>query len=220
MHISKRTIEVLKNFSTINPSLVIKNGNVLSTVTPAKNILSSVEVDEKFDNEFGIYDLSKFLGVLSLTEDSNIDFSETYMTIEGGKNSIRYTYAEPSQIIQPPSSQIKLPSIEASFKLLNTDLDKVLRAASIMQLPNLAFEGDGTKITLKAFSEKDPTSNVSEVELAPTDKVFSAIFKVDSFKFLVYDYDVELSASKISKFSADSGKVLYWVALESTSTFG
>lgn len=219
MKISKRTIEVLKNFQTINPSIVVKKGNTLSTVTKLKNILATVEVDEHFDTEFAIYDLSRFLGLLSLSDDPEVSFGDNALKISSGKNTIDYTYAEPSNIMQPPSKSIELPTVDVSFVLGDSELQKVLKAASIMQLPNIAFYGDGEKVYLKAFSEKDPSSNISKVELGETDKTFSAIFKVEYFKMLPNDYSIEVSSKGIAKFSAEDGRVNYWVALEASSTF-
>ena len=42
MKISEKTFDVLKNFSTINPSIAVKAGNVLRTVSEQKNILAKV----------------------------------------------------------------------------------------------------------------------------------------------------------------------------------
>jgi hypothetical protein len=54
MKISESTFEVLKNFSTINPSLSFKTGNVLRTVSPQKNILASAVVSESFPQDSAI----------------------------------------------------------------------------------------------------------------------------------------------------------------------
>ena len=64
MSLSKETLSILKNFSTLNSNILIKPGNVISTVTPAKNIMAQATVSETFDQEIGIFDLSKFLEML------------------------------------------------------------------------------------------------------------------------------------------------------------
>ena len=73
--ITKSTIEVLKNFCTINKSLVINPGNKLSTLSINKNILAYADVEETFDSQMSIYDLGVFLGGLSLFEQPTIDTS-------------------------------------------------------------------------------------------------------------------------------------------------
>ena len=60
--ISRPTIEILKNFCSINKSIVIKPGNKLATLSINKNILAIAEVDEQFESQISIYDLGVFLG--------------------------------------------------------------------------------------------------------------------------------------------------------------
>ena len=85
MKISKKTIELLKNFANINPNLMIKQGNRLATITAHKNVMASVTVDESFPNDFGIYDLNEFLGAVSLFEDPDFAFSGTDVKIKQDK---------------------------------------------------------------------------------------------------------------------------------------
>ena len=87
MKLSNKTLEVLKNFSNINQNILIEEGNVLRTISTMKNILGRATIEESFPKEFGIYDLNEFLGVLSLTKDSEIELdNESYLTINSGKD--------------------------------------------------------------------------------------------------------------------------------------
>ena len=61
MKLSEQTIEILSNFSGINPNMVFKEGNTLSTISEAKNILASATIEERIPREFGLYDLGEFL---------------------------------------------------------------------------------------------------------------------------------------------------------------
>ncbi len=72
--ISKATLGILKNFSSINSNLLVRPGNKISTITPGKNMMAEATVEETFDVEFGIWDLNKFLGVLSLFSDPVLEF--------------------------------------------------------------------------------------------------------------------------------------------------
>ena len=40
MNISEETLDVLKNFASINPNIVIKPGQQLKTISEAKNIMT------------------------------------------------------------------------------------------------------------------------------------------------------------------------------------
>lgn len=65
MKLSSETLAILKNFATINPGIVFKEGNTLSTMSQQKNILADAIVNETFNYTFGIYDLNNFLSVIS-----------------------------------------------------------------------------------------------------------------------------------------------------------
>ena len=65
MELSEGTLQVLKNFATINSNIVIKQGNALKTISEAKNLLASASILEDIPIDFGIYDLNQFLNVLS-----------------------------------------------------------------------------------------------------------------------------------------------------------
>jgi len=69
MKFSDTTLEILKNYSTINQGLVVKPGSVLKTITPSRTVLATAIVAEKFPVAFALYDLNKFLAKLSLYKD-------------------------------------------------------------------------------------------------------------------------------------------------------
>ena len=135
--ISKPTIEVLKNFCSINKSIVIKPGNQVATLSINKNILAIANVEEQFDTQISIYDLGVFLGGLSLFEAPQIDTTQkNYITVsdERGKSKTRYFYADPDVIVQPPEKEITLPSVDVEFNLSSNTLAQLQRAASVLSL--------------------------------------------------------------------------------------
>ena len=149
--ISKPTIEVLKNFCSINKSIVIKPGNQIATLSINKNILAIADVEEQFESQISIYDLGVFLGGLSLFESPKIDTSNTnYVTVSDlqGKSKTRYFYADPDIITQAPEKEINLPSEDVEFKLESKILMQLQRAAMVYQLPDLCLYGDGETMQL------------------------------------------------------------------------
>ena len=58
MNISNETLDILRNFSSINSGLTVQQGNELKTVSAMKNIFAKAIVSENFDKEHSIYDLS------------------------------------------------------------------------------------------------------------------------------------------------------------------
>ena len=149
--ITKPTIEVLKNFCSINKSIVIKPGNQISTLSINKNILAIADVEEQFDSQISIYDLGVFLGGLSLFDQPKIDTSDTnYVTVSDkrGKSKTRFFYADPDIITQPPEKEISIPSVDVKFRLEAGVLQQLQRAAMVYQLPDLCLYGDGTEMSL------------------------------------------------------------------------
>jgi len=219
MKLSERTIKVLKNFNTINQSLVVNPGNVLSTVSKSKNVLASVEVDETFDTPFAIYEISRFLGIVSLYKNPELTFGEDSLVVSERNNSVKYTYADPTQIVSPPQNTVTLPSVDVEFELKQADLDHVLRGASILGVDTIAFVGDGSKILLKAYDERNPTSDSTFAVIADSDLEFTAMYKTQILTMLPLDYNVKLCKDGVSQFSGQDNKVNYWIALESTSQF-
>ena len=213
--LSKSTIELLKNFCSINKSLVINPGNKLSTLSINKNILAYADVEESFDSQLSIYDLGVFLGGLSLFEKPSIDTSrDNYVTVfdSAGRSKTRFFYADPEIITQPPEKEIELPSQDVKFLLDASTLQQLQRAASVYQLPDLCLYGDGTEMTLRVTDKKNDTSNSYSVNVGETEDTFCYCFKVENLKLLLSDYNVTISRSNVALFKGDGIK--YFIALE------
>ena len=75
MKLSESTVNLLKNFSSINQSILFKEGSKLRTISVMKNILVEANINEEFDKDFGIYDLNQFLNGLSLHASPELDFT-------------------------------------------------------------------------------------------------------------------------------------------------
>ena len=218
MKFSKETIAVLKNYSSINPNIMLK-GSVLTTISPQRNVVASVSVEEKFPVDFGVYDLSLFLGVLSLFSDPDVTFTEKVATFKEGKNSIKYYAADAAVLKLPPDKQIKFPNADVSLKITSTQLGQVIKTAGVLGAPDFSIVGDGETISLVVGDLKVDTGNQFSIELDSTDMTFSANFKVENLKMIVQDYSVEISSKGLSKWTAESGDMTLYVALESTSKF-
>lgn len=213
--ISKPTIEVLKNFCSINKSIVIKPGNKISTLSINKNILAIADVEEQFDTQISIYDLGVFLGGLSLFDQPKIDTTQTnYVTVsdQRGKSKTRFFYADPDIITQPPEKEITIPSEDVKFRLEATTLQQLQRAASVYQLPDLCLFSDGGVMNLCVTDKKNDTSNSYSVEVGTSEDEFCYCFKVENLKLLAGDYNVTVSKHNVALFQGNGIK--YFIALE------
>ena len=220
MKLSEKTLTVLKNFAGINNSILVKQGTQLRTISVAKNILAEANIEEEFPRQFGVYDLNQFLNGLSLHQDPDLDFSpDSYISIKEGKRRVKYFYADPAVIISPPEKEITLPSEDVCFQLDSVALEKLLKAAAVYQLPDLAAVGGDGVVKLVVRDKKNDTSNEYSIIVGETDRKFSFNFKVENIKIIPGAYDVAVSSKLLSRFTNSQFNLTYYIALEPDSTF-
>tara|TARA_X000001382_G_scaffold119101_1_gene99670 strand:+ start:129 stop:794 length:666 start_codon:yes stop_codon:yes gene_type:complete len=220
MKLSDKTLSVLKNFSSINQSILFKEGNKLRTISVMKNILAEATVAEDFPKDFGIYDLNQFLNGMSLHQTPDLDFAnDGYVTIREGKMRSKYFFADPNVIVTPPDKEIKLPSEDICFELSTDQLDKLLKAAAVYQIPDISAVGESGVIKLVVRDKKNDTSNTFAVVVGETGNDFCFNFKVENIKVLPGTYEVVVSQKLLSRFSSKNHDLTYYIALEPDSTY-
>ena len=221
MKLSDKTISVLKNFSSINQSILFKEGSKLRTISVMKNILAEATVTEEFMKDFGIYDLNQFLNGLSLHQKPELDFgNDGYVVIREGKMRSKYFFADPNVIVTPPEKAINLPSEDVSFELRTEQLDKLLKAAAVYQLPDISAVGEAGVVKLLVRDKKNDTSNDFAIVVGETENTFCFNFKVENIKVLPGTYEVVVSQKLLSRFTSKNNDLTYYIALEPDSTFG
>ena len=187
-----------------------------------KNILAEATITEELPKDFGIYDLGQFLNGMGLHQSPELDFEgdDSYVVIKEGKMRSKYFFADPTVIVTPPEKPITLPSEDVSFDLSTDQLDKLLKAAAIYQLPDLAVVGGDGVVKVLVRDKKNDTSNDFSIVVGETDSVFSFNFKVENIKILPGTYDVVVSQKLLSRFTSKNHDLTYYIALEPDSTFG
>ncbi len=221
MKLSESTLNLLKNFSSINQSILFKEGSKLRTISVMKNILVEANVTEEFGKDFGIYDLNQFLNGLSLHASPELDFtSDEYVVIKEGRMRSKYFFADPSVIVAPPEKEITLPSEDVSFELSSQQLEKLKKAASVYQLPDVSVIGEAGVIKLVARDKKNNTSNDFSIVVGETEDEFVFNFKEENLKIVPGNYDVIISSKLLSRFTNQNIDVTYYIALEPDSSFG
>jgi hypothetical protein len=224
MKLSDNTVNVLKNFSSINQSLQFKSGNVLRTISPLKTIFVEATVNENFPKEFALYDLNKLLAKVSLYKEAHLSFDDDKVNIstENKKKSDFIKYCSPKIIIVPPEKAITLGDPDCTFSISQEDLEWMKRSAGISGSPNFVFESDGETIHFIATDVKDDSADVSKIEIGAGDGTkFRVVMKVENFKLMEGSYDVSIAKKGLSCFKHKSVPVTYYVAIEAAnSTFG
>ena len=224
MQLSNDTINVLKNFGAINQGILFKKGKVLKTMSSGKNILAEVTIKEDIPTEFGIYDLNKFLSVVSLHKDNpTFEFGDKEVKIVGnkGRSKMKYRFCEPTMIVTPPEKQLAMPNPEVSFSLSAEDFDWIMKAAGVLGSPQIAVESDGSKVTVTAFDSSDSSAHTDALEVsAGNGDKFRFIFKTEHLsRLLAGGYDVQISSKGISNFKHKTVELQYWISTETGSTF-
>jgi len=223
MKISTRTLDVLKNFSEINQSILIKKGKKLKTVSALKNILAHADVEEDFPQDFAIYQLNEFIGVLSTMNNPDLTFHDKYVMLSQENGACtKYFYAEPSVVVSP-EKDINMPSEDINFTLLEKQYNDLLKMSSILQLNDILVKGCSRtgKIFLAVTNKKNDTSNDYSVQVGEgVSEPFKMYFKTENLKMVVGDYNVHISSKGISHFENMNIKLDYWIALEPDSNYG
>jgi len=223
MELKDSTLSVLKNYASINPNIVIQEGNTIKTMTEARNVLSSATLDESFPQEFGIYDLNEFLGVINLVGEPRLAFEQDYVVITDSSNRsrIKYFFSDP-EMLTSPSKDVKMPSADVTFNLDQDTLNRIKRAASTLGHSELSITGKDGVLSLSVVDSQNATSNAFSIDVSGefVGDNFNFIFNIANLKMIPGDYEVGISSKLISHFVNKEVGIQYWIALEKTSEYG
>lgn len=220
MKIDTNTVNILKNFAKVNPSMIFQEGNTLKTMSPSKTVMARANVNTNFTKRFAIYNLDSFLANLSMFSDPEIKLDDAQIVIREGNLKQVVPYADENSLgvlTKMSEKEPKLPTIDVSFTLTSENFKKLEKAAGINSLPEMLVVGDGGKLYLQVADSKVPNGNHMSIEVGDTNKTFQAIFKFENIKILPGDYEVSICSRGISHFAGKDAE--YWIAVEQSSTF-
>lgn len=225
MKLDKQTVEIFANLSKLNPGIVIKAGNVIksraahATVPVVKVEFSQVQ----FPQDFALYDLNKFLSVLSFLNDPELSFTQSHLQISdpNGRNAtIRFT--QPTMVKHVDySKELSVDSIgvDGQFDLSVENLKYLVKAAGAFNAPELAFVGNGEKIFVTTNDSKNDGIDKFEIEVGTTDKKFKIIINVSFLQLLSRSYTVKFSFKGLIEFhsSNEHNTIQYWITADEKS---
>lgn len=221
MKLSDNTMNILKNFSTINTGILFKEGNVIRTISKQQNLLAKAVVEENFSDKFVIYDLNRFLALVGSLKnpDITINKNKNNLKIVSGTSSTIYGLASEHMIVAPPEKELKVDNAEVNFLLSKDDLAQVLKLSAVLGLPNIAVKGNRSTVTLTALDVKNTDSDVFSIEVGTTSSEFQFVFITENLKMIPGDYTVSISSKGISNFRNTSASIEYWIATEAGSSY-
>ena len=220
--ISNDTLSVLRNFSSINPNVVLKPGQEVKTISEAKNILAVAEIAEDFPTEMGIYDLNEFLSVVNLVNDPKLNFGDNHVDIVGGNSKVKYFFSD-SSILTTPQKDITMPSCEVEVSFTHDTLSQIRKAASALGHSEMSITATNEGVNIKVFDSKDSSANIYNIQLANdagyTEGQFEFVIDINNLKLLDGDYEVKISSKLISEWKNTTQAVRYYIALEKNSNY-
>ena len=223
MKISKRTFDILKNFSGIRSSIYVEQGNTIRTVSTAKNIMAEAKVEEDFAKPFAIFDLGKFIATTSLFQNPEYSFEDKFVSIASGNGSaVNYLYAD-EKLVEKITKTIKMPSTTVEFDLTTSQMNEIMKASSVLQLDTLCIRNTKSgEIEMVAFDRKiglDKASNIYSMTIpVKTSGKFEIHLDIELMKMISDDYKVEIGGTAVAKFTGKNNSISYWIALRAEST--
>ena len=216
MQISNETIQVLKNFATINSNILIRQGKSLATISTAKNIFAKASVAEEFPQEVAIYDLNSLLALLTLMENQNVEFGEKSLTIEKNGGKFEYFYSSPSVIVAAPDKSIEVDN-HYQFKLSAEEVNMITKAAAITGAPTISVSCKDKQVKLTVGDKKNDTANTYKANIGTSDNDFDCHMAVENFKIVPDAYTVTISKKKVFHFKHETKDLEYFIAMEPDS---
>ena len=213
MQISKETIDILKNFASINSNILIRKGFSLSTISTAKNIFAKARVSEDFPVEVPIYDLNSLLALLTLMENQNVEFGDKSLSISKDGGKFEYFYSSPSVIVSAPDKTIELDN-HFQFRLTAEDVSLLMKASAITAAPTLSVNCKHQQVVLCIGDKKNDTSNTYKKNIGPGLEDFDCHMAVENFKIIPDAYTVTISKKKFFHFKHETKPIEYFIAME------
>lgn len=214
MKLSDRTITILKNFATINDSLLFLPGKIQKTVNESDYIQCEAVLEEDFPTEFGIYDLRTFLSNVAALKDPDISFSSSYLTLSDGTFTIDYFYTSPRNIKSPEAGGIEVGEPDVKFTLTNQEFQRLVKLADMNGLPSLKITGKNGEIIMQARENTDSSNSVLMKIDTYEGEDFDVTFTLENLKLLPDDYEVSLYIDGLGVFENTSKTLKYFITLD------
>jgi hypothetical protein len=215
MKLSENTVNVLKNFASINSGVVLKKGTKQKTISPEKSILVEAILEDQMPVDFGIYDLNQFLGNAVTLNTPDMKFSDDAVVMDNGSFQLNYYSCSQNLIVSPPDKELTMDKPDVEFDLSRDATKTLLQLAALNNLPNLSVIGKNGDVKLQVHEKSNDTSNFAATKIGSNSgDDFVATFKTDNLKLIPDDYHVAISLKGFAIFTNKTGTLKYFIALE------
>jgi hypothetical protein len=193
MILSPKTVAAFKMLRQVNPRILVKPGNHLSSVSASGKVIAHIRVPDEFPREFALYDLSKFLAAISMHDAPDIEFGDKSLTIGSGTGATVMWYSVAPNIRGVPDEK-KIRGIAplSEFLLPGETLAAIMGAARALHLEQVRLVADGATIRAVVANVGDRGSDSYSAHVAETTAKFSLVFGVDPFGLVTGDHVVRV----------------------------
>ena len=108
-----------------------------------------------------------------------------------------------------------MPETVSVFTVYQDTFTQMMKASSVLQLPQITFISAENGLSAKLHDEEDATSNNYTVNLADADTEFEVTFDMEHLRLLPGDYEVTVSQGPVVQFKNLSVDLTYWIAVKS-----
>jgi hypothetical protein len=219
---NKETLEILQNFAQINTGMQFRKGKKQTTVSTGRGIIGISHIDTDIPKSFAIYELSKFLGILSLFNDPEIELGDEYATIKNDNGQkVDYRYCEPRMITSwPEDKKEDLQTVDSSFELTKETWTKLNKSSNLLTGKHIRVQANGSDIQIKTFDEEDKMASTASFVVGNSDITYDIYFQTAVLNILPGNYLIEICKNKLTRWTNKDKNVVYYIPAErKLSTF-
>ena len=227
MILSEATIRILKTYADISVSFCFVPGNKMFVISAGDGKFYAVaEVAETFPMTFPIYDLKRFLSVLTLSSPADIEFNPTHLKITGYDDRMvsELEITDISFIPMPKKSNPpEFNSDDLQMIISEQDLTKIMAMARVSEAPIIAIENDTKATYLKAYDSKNANFRPTRMLLnhIGNDEPYRIDLTTTYLSKLPADtYAVSIKKAGLVRFVGNKLPITYYIGAEATSYYG
>lgn len=220
MKLSSQTLEILKNFASINQSIYFLEGQCQKTFSPLKVSYAEAVVAESFPRDFAIYDLNTLLGVFSLFTAPDLEFTDTAVVLSEGRQKATYRYCNPELIVHPPrDKRPNVGEVVAKFQLPAPELKSILKAVALFGHEHIGFNSDSDgnlTINTVKLNESQSSEGVSIRLAEGSVPDIQCAVAVANLRLLPHSFTVSVTKRAVM-FASNDAELTYIVPVETTN---
>ena len=221
MKLSKQTIEILENISSLNKQFLFRKGSSLKSCTQNKSLAVEAKVEEIFPSQVGVFDLSKILSCLKTFNDSELFFNENCVKVANDHSEAAFGLAGEDQLLTIKKDIVFNPS-GINFDLSWSLIQEVIKYSHLMRtkvantstwtFDTLSIIGTGDFIVAQVQHSKQIDDETLKINIVQDSRKFKFNLPIQLLNLVEDDYLMEASKSMVIRVSGKTKPITYYLA--------